>query len=589
VLVKKGVARERIAILNAEEAPTPLRRQVIAESFNGTPAILDAEGNVEMEAVLPLYDVVIANSVAYEGIDLHIRTCMVHHLDLPYEPATLQQRNGRAVRQGNTQAVIAIYYYISTGSIDAARLTIILGKLTWMKDILQSSDRETNNPAAGSELSNDDLVSFLYSDADLPTLKAEIAKRQEEEDRRVARRRAWQLTKRIAETSGHPPKGPVELNQEEHATRELVRQLNEIPTQTWPWHSTLLKHLLDGYALTLLDLRYRTDESGETAEQAGEEGVVTVPLWERAVFVSATEPIKFQVGVARTDYVSIRMAESIEWLRINSLLLNTSKLPQQVALHRALRKASPGQYDPQLWPVTVDRLGIEQRLLEALPLLATKGLAALGMAHAPDVWRQQVWDSWGTKVLDRLPDSQKVPLSSGPLFGFAGTAQPLPWTEQGHRQFVDRAKGTPHKWTELNALSESWFERPFPKGVLGKEEESMTVNVATAKRIVTTAATWISRGLAVAVLRPGMLPDGWTQGYSVTHVASGLSIGSAIASGERAQRLAEWLLTLGIDFTQPKVPARLTQPVLEKLVEWLVSQPFLVSVEEIQAKFQDLQ
>jgi hypothetical protein len=117
----------------------------------------------------------------------------------------------------------------------------------------------------------------------------------------------------------------------------------------------------------------------------------------------------------------------------------------------------------------------------------------------------------------------------------------------------------------------------------------MTVNVATAKRIVTTAATWISRGLAVAVLRPGMLPDGWTQGYSVTHVASGLSIGSAIASGERAQRLAEWLLTLGIDFTQPKVPARLTQPVLEKLVEWLVSQPFLVSVEEIQAKFQDLQ
>ncbi len=592
VLVKKGVARERIAILNAEEAPTPLRRQVIAESFNGTPAILDAEGNVEMEAVLPLYDVVIANSVAYEGIDLHIRTCMVHHLDLPYEPATLQQRNGRAVRQGNTQAVIAIYYYISTGSIDAARLTIILGKLTWMKDILQSSDRETNNPAAGSELSNDDLVSFLYSESDLPTLVAEIAKRKEEEDRRVARRRAWQLTKRIAETSGHPPKGPVELNQEEYATRELVRQLNEIPTQTWPWHSTLLKYLLDGYALTLLDLRYRTDESGETAEQAGEEGVVTVPLWERAVFVSATEPIKFQVGVARTDYVSIRMAESIEWLRINSLLLNTSKLPQQVALHRALRKASPGQYDPQLWPTTVDRLGIEQRLLEALPLLATKGLAALGMAHAPDSWRQQVWDTWGTKVLDRLPDHQKVPFSTGALIGALSRydqRQPLPWTEHGHRQFVDRAKGTPHKWTELNALSESWFERPFPKGVLGKEEESMTVNVATAKRIVTTAATWISRGLAVAVLRPGMLPDGWTQGYSVTHVASGLSIGSAIASGERAQRLAEWLLTLGIDFTQPKVPARLTQPVLEKLVEWLVSQPFLVSVEEIQAKFQDLQ
>ena len=316
-----------------------------------------------------------------------------------------------------------------------------------------------------------------------------------------------------------------------------------------------------------------------------------MPLWERAVFVSATEPIQFQVGVARADYVSIRMAQSIEWVRINSLLLNSSPLPQHVALHRALRKASPEQYDQQRWPTTVDRLGIEQRLLEALPWLADKGLAALAMTHAPETWRQQVWDTWGAKILERLPNNQRVPLAMGPLFGNAGTAgqQPLPWTEQGHRQFVERAKGTPNKWTELNALSESWFERPFPKGVLGKAEESMTVNAATPKGMVTTAATWLSRGLAVAVMTHAMLPDGWTQGYSVTHVASGLSVGSAIASGERAQRFAEWLLTLGIDFTQPKVVTReLTLPVLEKLVEWLASQPFLVSVEEIQAKFQEL-
>ena len=104
VLVSKGVARERIAILNAEEAPTPLRRQVIAESFNGTPAILDAEGNVEMEAVLPLYDVGIANSVAYEGIDLPIRHCMGHPLALPHAPATLQPRKRREGRPGKKKA-----------------------------------------------------------------------------------------------------------------------------------------------------------------------------------------------------------------------------------------------------------------------------------------------------------------------------------------------------------------------------------------------------------------------------------------------------------------------------------------------------
>jgi hypothetical protein len=76
----KGIRRERIAILNAEEAPTALSRQVIAEKFNGTPADSGrSSGNVEVrrECAL-LIDVVIANSVAYEGTDLHIRTCMVH-------------------------------------------------------------------------------------------------------------------------------------------------------------------------------------------------------------------------------------------------------------------------------------------------------------------------------------------------------------------------------------------------------------------------------------------------------------------------------------------------------------------------------
>ncbi|MFY0531504.1 helicase-related protein [Nannocystis pusilla] len=51
---------------------------------------------------------VIANSVAYEGIDLQRRTCMIHHIDLPWTPADLQQRNGRAVRQGNKQRVVMV-------------------------------------------------------------------------------------------------------------------------------------------------------------------------------------------------------------------------------------------------------------------------------------------------------------------------------------------------------------------------------------------------------------------------------------------------------------------------------------------------
>ena len=105
LLVKAGIPKERIGVLNGEVTPAALARQEIAERFNGCPIVND-RGQIEQEGVEPELDVVPANATAYEGIDLQVRTCQVIHLDLPWEPATLQQRNGRAVRQGNMQAVV---------------------------------------------------------------------------------------------------------------------------------------------------------------------------------------------------------------------------------------------------------------------------------------------------------------------------------------------------------------------------------------------------------------------------------------------------------------------------------------------------
>ena len=134
-------------------------------------------------------------------------------------------------------------------------------------------------------------------------------------------------------------------------------------------------------------------------EAAGEERVVTVALWERAVFVSSGDgpQVSFQVGVVGPDYVSIRMAESIEWVRIDQQSLHTD-YPLMDSLHATLRHATPEQFGPQRWPITVDKLATEQRLTEALDRLAAP-LDPLGplwnALFAPDAWRQMVWDSWG--------------------------------------------------------------------------------------------------------------------------------------------------------------------------------------------------
>ena len=81
-----------------------------------------------------------------------------------YKRQTLQQRNGRAVRQGNTQAVIGIKYIMSARSLDVIRFNMIVGKLGWMTDLLSSADRETNNPAAQSEMSADEMVMYMSRD-----------------------------------------------------------------------------------------------------------------------------------------------------------------------------------------------------------------------------------------------------------------------------------------------------------------------------------------------------------------------------------------------------------------------------------------
>ena len=49
-----------------------------------------------------------------------------------------KQRNGRAVRQGNTSAVIEIFYLLSRKSSDVVRLQMIEGKLAWQSDLIRS-------------------------------------------------------------------------------------------------------------------------------------------------------------------------------------------------------------------------------------------------------------------------------------------------------------------------------------------------------------------------------------------------------------------------------------------------------------------
>lgn len=53
------------------------------------------------------------------GTNVQKRLVALHHLDAPWKPAEVEQREGRILRQGNENAAVAIYRYVTEGSFDA--------------------------------------------------------------------------------------------------------------------------------------------------------------------------------------------------------------------------------------------------------------------------------------------------------------------------------------------------------------------------------------------------------------------------------------------------------------------------------------
>lgn len=64
---------------------------------------------------------ILLGSTAKMGVGTNVQTRLfaMHHLDAPWRPSDVEQRDGRIERQGNINAVIEIYRYVTKGSFDA--------------------------------------------------------------------------------------------------------------------------------------------------------------------------------------------------------------------------------------------------------------------------------------------------------------------------------------------------------------------------------------------------------------------------------------------------------------------------------------
>lgn len=122
LLVDRGIPREAIAFVhdaNTDEKKNSLSRKVNSGEVRILMASTEKGGT---------------------GLNVQSRMKAVHHLDVPWRPSDIVQRNGRLIRQGNMHQEVAIYHYITKGSFDNYLWQTQENKLKYITQIMTSKD-----------------------------------------------------------------------------------------------------------------------------------------------------------------------------------------------------------------------------------------------------------------------------------------------------------------------------------------------------------------------------------------------------------------------------------------------------------------
>lgn len=119
-LVKRGIPREEICF--AGDAQTDKARAEMFEQLR--------KGEKRF--------IIASTSKLGTGANIQDKICAIHHLDIPWKPADLQQRIGRIERQGNQNSVAHVFNYVTKGSFDAYLYQTLEAKQRFIGQIMTS-------------------------------------------------------------------------------------------------------------------------------------------------------------------------------------------------------------------------------------------------------------------------------------------------------------------------------------------------------------------------------------------------------------------------------------------------------------------
>ena len=191
-LVAHGIPREQIAAVG--DAESDAKKQALFEKVrNGSVRVLI--GSTQKMGT---------------GTNVQKRLVALHHLDAPWKPAEVEQRDGRILRQGNENEEVAIYRYVTQGSFDAYMWQALETKARFIAQVITGDNALRRAEDIGSqELSyaevkaiasgNPAVLTLAEADAELQRLT--LLKKNHLDEQYVARRSVRDLPGTIASLS----------------------------------------------------------------------------------------------------------------------------------------------------------------------------------------------------------------------------------------------------------------------------------------------------------------------------------------------------------------------------------------------------
>lgn len=117
-LIARGVPADEIAFIH--DADTPVKKNALRNKMNnGTIRILIGS-TAKMGA----------------GTNVQERLIASHHIDCPWRPRDIEQRDGRILRQGNTNEKVHIYRYVTEGTFDSYNWQTVENKQKFISQVV---------------------------------------------------------------------------------------------------------------------------------------------------------------------------------------------------------------------------------------------------------------------------------------------------------------------------------------------------------------------------------------------------------------------------------------------------------------------